>query len=139
MIRQPLFLREKILLPTLHIKLEPAKQFIKGLKSDSKALSHVQAIFPKLSEAKMKGGIFTGLRIWQMLSSKELEDKMIALERDAWQSLQNVVHRFLGRNKIDKYEDSVDSLLQSWKQDVTKNALLAFSLGFFQTKFDSFE
>ena len=99
MIRQPLVLKEKILLPTLHIKLGLAKQFIKALKSDSKALGHVQAMFPKLSEAKVKGGIFTGPQIRQMLASKELEDKITTLERDAWQSFCNVVHDFLGRKQ----------------------------------------
>ena len=56
-IRQPLVLREKVLLPTLHIKLGLAKQFAKALKSDSEAFKHVQAMFPKLSEAKVKGDI----------------------------------------------------------------------------------
>ena len=56
---QPLVLREKIFLPTLHIKLGLAKQFVKALKSDSEPFKHVQAMFPKLSEAKVKGGIFT--------------------------------------------------------------------------------
>ena len=49
------------MLPTLHIKLGLAKQFIKALKSDSEAIKNVQAMFPKLSEAKVKGGIFTGI------------------------------------------------------------------------------
>ena len=102
------------MLPTLHIKLGLAKQFIKALKSDSKALSHVKAMFPKLSEAKMKGGIFTGPRIQQMFGSKELEDKMTALERDAWQQFCNAVHGFLGRNKANSYEDSVETLLQTY-------------------------
>ena len=62
-IRQPLVLREKILLPTLHIKLGLAKQFIKAFKSDSEAFNHVQAMFPKLSEAKVKGDMFTGSQI----------------------------------------------------------------------------
>ena len=48
-----------------------------------------------------------------MLGSKELEDKMNDLERDAWQSFREVVHGFLGRNKADKYEDLVEDLLQS--------------------------
>ena len=52
---QPLVLRENILLPRLHIKPGLSKQLIKAWKSDSKALSHVQAMFPKLSEAKVKG------------------------------------------------------------------------------------
>ena len=114
MLRQRLMLKEKILLRTLHIKLGLAKQFIKALKSDSKALSHVQAMFPKLSEAKVKGGIFTEPQIWQMLGSKELEDKMTTLERDAWQSFRNVVHGFLGRNKANNYEDCVETLLQTY-------------------------
>ena len=93
-IRQPLVQREKILLPTLHTKFGLAKQFIKALKSDSEAIMHVQAIFPNLSESKIKGGIFTGPQIQQILGSKELEDKMNNLERDAWQSFREVVHGF---------------------------------------------
>ena len=78
-IRQPLVLREKILLSTLHIKLGLAKQFVKAFKSDSEAFKHVKAMFPKLSEAKVKGGIFTEPQIRQMLGSKEFEGKMTAL------------------------------------------------------------
>ena len=70
-------------------------------------------MFPKLSEAKVKGGIFTGPQIRQMLGSKELEDKMTAVERDAWQSFRNVVHGFLGRSKADNYKDSVQTLPQT--------------------------
>ena len=89
------------MLLTLHIKLGLAKQLAKALKSDSEAFKHVQTMFPKLSEAKVKGGIFTGPQNRQMLGSKELEGKMTVLERDAWQSFRNVVHGFLGRNKTD--------------------------------------
>ena len=64
---------------------------------------------PNLSEPKVKGGIFTGPQVRHMLGFKELEDKMTALERDAWQSFCNVVHGFLGRNKADNYEDSVET------------------------------
>ena len=71
-------------------------------------------MFPKVSEANVKGGIFTGPQIRQMLGSKELEGKMTALERDAWQSFSNVVHGFLGRNKAYSYEDLVETLLQTY-------------------------
>ena len=113
-IRQPLVLKEKILLRTIYIKLGLAKQFVKALKLDCKALSHMQAMFPKLSEAKMKGGIFTGPQIRQILDSEKLEDKMTTLERDAWQSYRNVVHGFLGRSKANNYEDCVETLLQTY-------------------------
>ena len=74
----------------------------------------MQEMFPKLSKAKVKGGIFTGPQIRQTLGSKELKDKMTALERDVWQSFRNVVHGFLGRNKADNHEDSVETLLQTY-------------------------
>ena len=48
----------------------------------------------------------------QMLDSKELEGKMTALERDAWQSYRNVVHGFLGRNKTDNYSENFTANIQ---------------------------
>ena len=42
----------KCFLPTLHIKLGLAKQFVKALKSDSEAFKHVQAMFPKSFRSK---------------------------------------------------------------------------------------
>ena len=80
-------------------------------------------MFPKLSEAKVKGGIFTGPQIWQMLGSKELEDKMTALERNAWQSFCNVVRGLLGRNKADRYEDFVETLLQTYSNLGSRRSL----------------
>ena len=62
----------------------------------------------------MNGGIFTGPQIWQMLSSKELEDKMTVLERDPWQSFRIVVHGFLGRNNAENHKDSAETLLQTY-------------------------
>ena len=58
-------------------------------------------MFQKLLEAKVKGGVFTRPQIWQILGSKKLENKMAALEKDAWQSFRNLVHGFLGRDKAD--------------------------------------
>ena len=102
------------MLLTLHIKVGLVKQFIKALKSDSKALSHVQAMLSKLSEAKVKGGIFTKPQTRQVLGYKKFEDKMTALKRDAWQSFRYVVYGFLGRNKADNYGDFVETLVQTY-------------------------
>ena len=109
---------------------------VKALKSDSEAFKHVQAMFPKLSEAKVKGGIFTGPQILQMLDSKELEDNRTALERDAWQSFRNIVHGFLGRNKADNFEDLVETLLLTYCKLGSRMSLkmhyLHFHLNFFR-------
>ena len=50
--------RSKILLPSMHIKLGLAKQFDKALKPTSRAFRHSRQMFPSISEAKVKGGIF---------------------------------------------------------------------------------
>jgi hypothetical protein len=41
-------------------------------------------MFPKLSDAKLKAGVFTGPQIREMLKSQELEKRMSGLERIAW-------------------------------------------------------
>lgn len=48
--------REKILLPTLHIKLGIITQFVKKLQKDSDAFKYLKVLFPKLSQAKINAG-----------------------------------------------------------------------------------
>ena len=71
--------RSKILLPPLHIELGLAKQFVKALKPTSRAIldirpldrlgfRHIRQMFPSISEAKVKGGIFVGPQIRRMLA-----------------------------------------------------------------------
>ena len=55
--------RSKILLPPFHIKLELAKQFVKVLKPTSRTFRHIRQMFPSITEAKVKDGIFVGPQI----------------------------------------------------------------------------
>ena len=57
---QALVPRENILLPSLHVKLGLLKQFVKALVLNSADLHQTRKMFPHLSDAKVKGGIFTG-------------------------------------------------------------------------------
>ena len=59
-IHEALVTRQNILLPPLHIKLGLLKQFVKDLDPNSAALHHIRKIVPRLSDAKVKGGKFTG-------------------------------------------------------------------------------
>ena len=52
-----------VLMPPLHIKLGLMKQFVKALNQESDAFKYLPAFFPKLSDAKIKGGIFVGPQI----------------------------------------------------------------------------
>jgi len=48
----------KILIPPLHIKLGFMKQFVKALDKTGQCFQHLVNKFPKLSEAKLKEGVF---------------------------------------------------------------------------------
>ena len=70
-------------------------------------------MFPKLSDAKLKAGVFIGPQIREMLQSQELEKRMSGLERNAWQAFRGVVTGFLGNNRNENYIEIVDNLIHS--------------------------
>jgi len=55
---QPLVEPSKILLPSKHLKLGLMKNFVKAMNQVEAAFTYLQEKFPRLSEAKMKEGIF---------------------------------------------------------------------------------
>ena len=68
-------------------------------------------MFLRLSEAKIKGGIFVRPQINTMLKSKTLEEKMNKTEKEAWQAFQGVVDKFLGNKKDPNYKELVKKLI----------------------------
>ena len=78
----PLINPKKVLLPPLYIKLGLIKQFVKALDKHGAAFKYLQNLFPKLSEAKVKGGIFIGPQVKLILKSDEfLETLELLLKR----------------------------------------------------------
>ena len=108
--------RSKILLPQLHIKLGLPKQFAKALKPTSRAFRHIRQMFPSISEAKVKGGIFVGPQIRRMLAFEKLEKQMSDLERNAWQAFRIIVKRFLGNHRRDDYVMVMSNLIESYEK-----------------------
>ena len=47
-----------VLLPPLHVKLDLMEQFVQAQDQESKVFKCLQTYFPKLSEAKVKAGVF---------------------------------------------------------------------------------
>lgn len=45
--------------------------------------------FPKLSEAKLKEGIFVGPDIRKLIQDTNFENEMTPIERNAWVALKN--------------------------------------------------
>ena len=100
-IKEPLVSRENVLLPPLHIKLGPVKQFVKALDFEE-VFQEIDSMFPRLSEAKIKGGLFVGPQTNTLLKSKTLEEKMNKTEKEARQAFRGVVDGFLGNKKDSK-------------------------------------
>ena len=66
-IRKPLTSREKVLLPPFYIKLGLVKQDVKALDFEGEVFQEIRSMFLRLSEAKIKGGIFVCPQINTML------------------------------------------------------------------------
>ena len=49
-----------VLLPPFHIELGLMKNFVKALHKNAAAFQHLSTVFPGLSAAKLKDGIFVG-------------------------------------------------------------------------------
>ena len=85
-IMEPLVSRKKVLLPPLYIKLGLVKQFVKALGFEGEVFQDIRSMFFRLSDAKIKGGIFVGPQISTMLKSESLEAKMNETKTEAWQA-----------------------------------------------------
>jgi len=57
---QPLVEPSKILLPSMHLKLGLMKNLVKAMNQEEAAFTYLREKFPRLSEAKLKEGIFIG-------------------------------------------------------------------------------
>jgi len=60
---QPLVELSKILLPSMHLKLGQMKNFVKAMNQEEAAFTDLRDKFPRLSETKLKEGIFIGPQI----------------------------------------------------------------------------
>ena len=58
--------KSKFYSPPLHIKLSLIKISMKEMVTSSEGFAYVRQFFPKMSEAKMKEGIFIGKQFTQL-------------------------------------------------------------------------
>ena len=115
-LNSPFMERSKVLLPPLHIKLGQAKQFVESLKPTSRVFRHIRQMFPSISEAKVKGGIFVGSQIRRMLASEKREGQMSDLEKNTWQAFRMIVEGFLEKHRRDDYAILVSNLIKSYEK-----------------------
>lgn len=106
---------KKVLLPPLHIKLGIMKQFVKALPKDGDTFKYLASKFPRLSEAKLKEGVFVGPDIRKLMRDDIFDTKMKEIERSAWQSFKEVVKKFLGNYRDTDFENIVGNMMKNLK------------------------
>ena len=80
------------------------------------AFQQIRLLFPKLSDAKAKGGIFTGPDVKKLLNCNIFANSLNSTERRAWNEFRSVVTGFLGNKKDENYEANVRNLVNAYKE-----------------------
>ncbi|MGH0154041.1 UNVERIFIED_CONTAM: hypothetical protein FKN15_026346 [Acipenser sinensis] len=111
---EPLVDPRKVLMPPLHIKLGLMNNMFRALDKESAAFKYLQDFFPKLSEAKVKAGVFVGPQIKKILECNEFPKKLTSKEKAAWNSFVAVVWGFLGNHKAENYVELVETLVKNY-------------------------
>jgi hypothetical protein len=113
---QPLVEPSKILLPTMNLKLSLMKIFVKAMNQEAAAFTYLQEKFPRLSEAKLKEGIFIGPQMQDFIKDEYFDKLLQGEEKPALDSFKSVVNGFLGNRRAQNYEELVNNLLQSYQK-----------------------
>ena len=106
----------KVLLPPLHIKLGLMKNFVKALHKNGAAFQHLATVFPGLSAAKLKEGIFVGPQIREVLKDTDFEELLNLKELRAWEAFKSVCNVFLGNTRVPDYQACIEKLLKSYEE-----------------------
>lgn len=117
-IKEPLVNRFNIILPPLHIKLGLFKQFAKAVISNGNenAFKHLKTLFPRISEAKIKEGIFNGPQIRKLMADSTFETSLSKKEKSAWSAFKDIVHNFLGNERAKNFNKLGKELIKSYEK-----------------------
>ncbi|KAJ0184258.1 hypothetical protein K1T71_000681 [Dendrolimus kikuchii] len=114
-------------MPPLHIKLGLMKQFVKKLDETSEAFGYLKKKNPKLSEAKVKAGVFVGPQIRQIFADEKFPTLLNRTQKASWNSFKAVVSGFLGNNKAMGCRMSLKVHMLHAHLDKFKNNMGAYS------------
>ena len=91
------------------------KNFVKVMDKTGRGFEHVRNMFPNVSDAKIKEGIFIGPQMRELMQDKQFDEDLNETERNAWLSFKRICKDFLGNHKAANYQDVVQDLLTSYK------------------------
>lgn len=114
-IHEPLVDKDSIILPPLHLKLGLMKNFVKALDKTSKAFTYLCAMFPQVSDAKIREGIFIGPQIKKVIADRHFDELLSGKELDGWVAFKSIVANFLGNHKSDDYTHVVHQCVDAFR------------------------
>jgi hypothetical protein len=87
------------LLLSMYLKLGLMKNFVKAMNQEEAAFSFLWEKVPRVSEAKLKEGIFFGPQIRDIIKDEYFDKLFQGDEKAAWDSFKFVVKGFLGNRR----------------------------------------
>ena len=85
-------------------------------KQNSNGFKFLSKKFPKLSQAKLKEGIFVGPQIREVYKDPEFEKTLNTLKLRAWHAFKWICCNFLRNFKSNSYREGVAELLAAYKE-----------------------
>ena len=92
-IHNPIVSRDKMIFPSLHIKLVLIKQLVKALPLGGKCFQHCLCTFPGLSYEKIEAGVFDGLQIHTLACDQIFVQTMNGKNKTACLSFVDVMKK----------------------------------------------
>jgi len=92
------------------------KNSVQAMNQKEAAFTYLRDKFPRLSEAKLKEGIFIGPQIRNLFKDEYFDKLLQGDEKAVWDSFKFVVKGFLGSRRAQNYEDLVNNLMQSYQK-----------------------
>ena len=91
------------------------KNYIKALDKDGPTFRFLRRKFPRISEAKLRAGVFDGPQICELTKDEGFTGHMSAIEKKAWTAFLVVISNFLDNHRNPDYEEQVKELLESFR------------------------
>lgn len=91
------------------------KNFVKAMNKEGAGFRYLRQMFPRISDAKIKEGIFVGPQIRHVMNDEHFEEMLVGPEKVAWRAFKDVVENFLGNHRAQNYSQLVKKLLSAYK------------------------
>ncbi|GBP72152.1 hypothetical protein EVAR_49742_1 [Eumeta japonica] len=92
------------------------EKFRKSDEQNGAAFQYLRQKFSRLSEAKIKEGIFIGPQIRNLFNDVNFDSVLEGKEKQAWNDFRLVARNFLGNKRSDNYAELVENMLSSYQK-----------------------